>query len=55
MNGELAESLAPTLHDEVTRVLFALALVLTLARLAGHAANRMKLPAVLGELTAGAT
>jgi Kef-type K+ transport system membrane component KefB len=53
VNGELAESLAPTLHDEVTRVLFALALVLTLARLAGHAANRMKLPAVLGELTAG--
>jgi Kef-type K+ transport system membrane component KefB len=49
----LANTLAFSMHDEVTRVLFALALVLLLARLAGQVAVAWKLPPVLGELTVG--
>jgi Kef-type K+ transport system membrane component KefB len=41
------------MHEELTRVLFALALVLLLARLAGQVATAWKLPPVLGELTVG--
>jgi Kef-type K+ transport system membrane component KefB len=41
------------MHDEVTRVLFALALVLLLARVVGQLAVAWKLPPVLGELAAG--
>jgi Kef-type K+ transport system membrane component KefB/nucleotide-binding universal stress UspA family protein len=47
------QTIPPLAHGSVTILLLQLGLLLLVARLLGHAANRVGLPAVLGELLAG--